>query len=150
MSDTYVCEHCGAHSNKFWKRLSAGNVGALVKLRQAVGEQNRNDIHIAQELDLTYSERANFSTLRQHGLVAHVKDEQGNRISGRWLITSRGGAFLRGELRVPARVQTMNNHVVDHDDQYVSVSEVLGSQPRFDDHFETERVPLNMQQVSLL
>lgn len=149
MKEVFVCEHCGAHSNKFWKRLSAGNVGALVKLRQAIGRENRNDIHIAQELDLSYSGRANFSTLRQHGLVAHIKDDAGNRVSGRWLLTARGGAFLRGELRVPARVQTMNNRVVDHDDQYMSVSDVLGSQPYFDDHYETERVPLNMAQVEL-
>ena len=79
-AETYTCTHCGAHSNKFWKRLSKGNVGALVKLRRAIGQYNRNDIHIAQDLELTYSERANFSTLRQHGMVAHIKDENGKRV----------------------------------------------------------------------
>ena len=71
----------------YWKRISKGNIGALIKLRQGIGRLNQNDVHIAQDIELTYSERANFSTLRQHGLVAHVKDDDGNRVSGRWLLT---------------------------------------------------------------
>ena len=150
-AETYTCTHCGAHSNKFWKRLSKGNVGALVKLRRAIGQYNRNDIHIAQDLELTYSERANFSTLRQHGMVAHIKDENGNRVSGRWLLTKRGAQFLRGQLEVPLKVQTMNNRVIGHSEEYVTVEQVMKTLPVFDDRWdmEIERVPLDMAQSSI-
>ena len=50
-AEVHVCTTCGAHSNKFWKRLSKGNVGALIKLRRAIGQYNRNDIHIAQDIE---------------------------------------------------------------------------------------------------
>lgn len=150
-AEVYVCSSCGAHSNKFWKRLSKGNVGALIKLRRAIGQYNRNDIHIAQEVDLTYSERANFSTLRQHGMVAHIKDEKGNRVSGRWLLTKRGAAFLKGQLEVPLKVQTMNNKVIGHSEEYVTIEQVMKTLPVFDDRWDipVERVPLDMAQQSI-
>lgn len=116
-----------------WKRISKGNVGALIKLRRKIGELNQNDIHIAQDLELTYSERANFSTLRQHALVAHIKDDDGNRISGRWLLTKRGAEFLRGETSIPQKVAVMNNRVIDHDPVFVTVTDVMQTLPVFDD-----------------
>lgn len=115
-----------------WKRISKGNVGALIIMRRAIGQLQRNDIHIAQDIELTYSERANFSTLRQHGLVAHIKDD-GARQSGRWLLTKRGAQFLRGEIAIPQRVAVMNNRVIDHDPVHVTVEEVMKTLPVFDD-----------------
>ena len=117
----------------YWKRISKGNIGALIKLRQGIGRLNKNDVHIAQDIELTYSERANFSTLRQHGLVAHVKDDDGNRVSGRWLLTKRGAEFLRGEISIPQRVATMNNRVIDHDTVHVTITDVMQTLPVFDD-----------------
>ena len=64
----------------YWKRISKGNIGALIKLRQGIGRLNQNDVHIAQDIELTYSERANFSTLRQRGFALHEQqNSQGVR-----------------------------------------------------------------------
>lgn len=53
----------------------------------------------------------NFQKLRYFGLVHHVKDQDGNRKAGRWLITRNGWAFLRGDLAIPDFVMTFRNKI---------------------------------------
>ena len=86
--------------------------------------------------------------LRYHALVA--KDD--NKGKGYWLLTSRGNAYLKGELAVPARVQVLNNRVIGHDEQLVSIREVMkGDVPHFEEieTLERERQPLELRQVGL-
>lgn len=144
MNETTICEACGAHNNAFWHSLTPGLVDTLILFKRVVLDKG-NSIHIAKDIELTYSQRANFSKLRVHGLVA--KDD--NEGAGYWLLTHRGSEFLKGNIQVPARVQTVNNRVVDHDDELVTVSHVYGSTPYFEQEFETERLPIELNQVGL-
>lgn len=142
MSETTICEHCGAHNNAFYHTLTKGLVETLVIFKRAVLDKG-NSIHVAKDIELTYSQRANFSKLRVHALVA--KDDQ--RGAGYWLLTHRGSEFLKGNIRVPARVKTINNRVVGHDEELVSIRDVYGSTPYFEQEFETERQPIETKQV---
>ena len=151
-TETYNCPTCHHTSNIFKHRLSAGIVGGLIKLKRAVIETNQNDIHLIEDMkgrnELTRNEWTNFSKLRFHALVAHVTDEEGKRVQGRWLLTKRGNQFLRGEIDVPQYVRTMNNHVIhdEHDAEipYVMIEQIMGTTPVFDDinTIEKERQPL--------
>lgn len=124
------CPHCGASLKKYWHVLTPILVKALVKVRKAVYLKGENNIHLLKEMpgdtQLEIHEWNNFTKLRFHGLVAKYKDADGKHLSGRWLITKRGFAFLRGELEVPARVLTFRNRVVEHDPRMVKLRDVIG------------------------
>ena len=120
------CQHCGAKMNKYWHRLTPVMVRALVKTLQVVRDQDNNHVQIS-DVDLSHSEYGNYQKLRYHGLIAKHHDDEGN-FDG-WLITKRGGQFLRGEVCLPLRVQTFRNRVVEHDSQLVYISDVIGHTP---------------------
>jgi hypothetical protein len=151
-AETYTCPHCGAQSYAYWHAVTPGIVNALIKMKRAVIAKGTNSVHNRKDMDgrpfeLTKSEAANWTMLRYHGLVA--KDKDAGR--GYWLLTHRGAEFLKGNLAVPARVKTLNNHVIDHDDEYVSIQDVLGTLPYFEtlETLEREAVGVNPQ-LSLL
>src|ERR1035441_5888882 len=100
---TERCPHCGASMTVYEHALTPGLVNALFKAVQFVHRQNRNYFHLQKDLDLTKSEFTNFQKLRFHALVAKTDDP------GYWLITARGGEFLRGEVAVPRTVRTFRN-----------------------------------------
>lgn len=148
-SELYVCPTCHGHSNMTWHRLTPGLVQALVKVRKAVIKNEYNCVKLA-EIGLSTTERMNFSKLRQHGLVAKYRLD-GEVKRGYWVLTNRGASFLRGELAVPARVQTLNNHVVDHERDEVTITDVLGSVPQWEEFatIKREAVPLELTQAGL-
>lgn len=142
------CVCCGAKINKYWHRLTPVLVQALVKTLELVREQDNNLVQKA-DLDLTHSQYGNYQKLRFHGLIAKHRDDEGN-FDG-WLITDRGGKFLRGELSVPMRVQTFRNKVVEHDEQTVYIRDVLGYDLNPQQYFEPEKATdVELQQASLL
>lgn len=136
--DEQLCPHCGARQRAYWHSLTPGLVSALVKLLIAVKHYNRNRIHIHQEMkaikgspfQLTDFEWNNMSALRFHALVAHADKE--NRRSGYWLITAKGGQFLRGEISVPKRVKTFRDKVIEHSPDLVHIRNFAGKTPEFE------------------
>lgn len=129
------CETCGASLKKFWHRLSPGLVSSLIKARRHVGQADKNDFHLYDDLTgentLTTAEQMNWTKLRFHGLVAHAKKD-GILIPGHWLITRRGGEFLSGTIAIPKRVQTFRNRVVAKDEERVFIGDVIKNAPHWD------------------
>jgi hypothetical protein len=66
----------------------------------------------------------NFQKLRYHGLVTPARDDAGNRIKGRWLITRNGWGFLRGDIELPQYVIVRDNHIEERADRKVTLREV--------------------------
>jgi hypothetical protein len=158
MSEVHTCPTCGHEATAYWKRLSTGNVDSLVKFRNAIGRLNRNEIHTYRDMDgtedeLTAAQKMNWTSLRFHGLVAKVKDENGDHKRGYWLLTSRGASFLRGELALPKSVKTLNNRVIGYSDEYTDIRRIRATKdlPYFDDIWDirTERQPLDLVQTEM-
>lgn len=124
------CPHCGASMKMYWHRLNAGLVHALVKVYTRVVEKNENKVS-KKEIKLTHSEYGNFQKLRFHALIAKYK-ENGQWVRGTWLLTHRGAQFLRGEIQIPRKVQTFRNKITAHDEEYVTVTDVIKEQPYWD------------------
>jgi hypothetical protein len=105
-----------------------------MKLRRAVLHYGRNAIHIRNEMadcpgapfQLSRDEWSNFSKCRYHGLVAKTDH------LGYWLLTERGGQFLRGEISIPETVLTFRNRVVGHEGRPVGVIHFRPLIPEFD------------------
>lgn len=85
----------------------------LRKLWHEVIRSEKNNVHLST-LGASYAERSRITQLRFHGLVAKVRGPKGKHVPGHWLITRRGGQFLRGEVTIPKVVETVDNTVM-HD-----------------------------------
>ena len=93
-------------------------------MADAVRNTNVNDVDIST-IGLPYSVRTQVSKIRQHGLIARVKNEHGVQIPRRWLITHKGWDFVNGK-PIPARVVVFNNQVLGHDEGLVTIHGILG------------------------
>lgn len=132
------CPHCGANM-KIWKHaLSLGLVLTFRKFGLAIKTKRVNDIDLQKEIELTKNEYNNFQKLRYFGLVHHVKDQDGNRKAGRWLVTRNGWAFLRGDLQIPEYVRTFRNKIYDKTENHKFIFEFdpMYSQQYFQSTFD--------------
>ena len=139
-TDDENCPYCHAKMKKYWYRLSPALVDILIMMVNQARSNDTNAFKIKELKDQLSPHQYTQSTkLRFHGLIFKVKDDDG-KWSGEWGITKRAGDFLRGDVKVPAKVQTFRNKVVDHDDVLVSIRDVYGSIPYIEalDHIETE------------
>lgn len=130
------CPHCGHSISPRWEHLNPGLVRCLILAIQAVHRKGRNRFHYEADLGLAHKSLANFQKLRYHALVAHA-DEAKER-SGEWVITGRGGQFLRGEIAVPESVKVYRNRVIDHATKLVHIREFRGLPPEFNPAFAYE------------
>lgn len=129
------CPHCGASMKSFWHSLTPGLISVLIKAIEQVHRKNINKFHY-KDLNLNYSEASNLQKLRFHGLIAHADKDHPK--SGKWLITVRGGQFLRGEITVPQRVQTFRNKVISHSVEVINIRDLKHKFPDFQSEFAYE------------
>lgn len=135
------CEHCGASLKKFWHRLTPGLVDTLIKAHEVIVAKNENKV-TRDELDLGNSAYTNLYKLRYHALL--VKNiVAGEWHKGEWIITKRGGQFLRGQTSIPFRVQTFRNKIVAKDERLVDIKKVLGTEPYFEVNFDYDLADQN-------
>lgn len=130
------CPTCHAPVTARWEVLTGGLVRCLILAIQAVHRNKKNRFHYMNDLQLGHTAAANFQKLRFHGLIAHA-DEEATR-NGEWLITRRGGQFLRDEIAVPRRVKVFRNRVLDHDTELVTIKHYRGMPADFDSKFAYE------------
>ncbi len=130
-----TCPHCGATTKAFIHSLTPGLVSVLVKCVQYVRKVNKNEFHY-KDLNLNYSEASNLQKLRFHALIAHADPEKTK--SGKWLITKRGGQFLRGEITTHKKVKTFRNQVIGHSKELIHINSLKGKIPHFEKEFAYE------------
>lgn len=134
------CECCGASLKAYWHTLTPGLVSTLIRMIQAVKTKGVNEIHLQKEVEMTKNQYNNFQKLRFFGLVAKVRNDDSTHKTGYWLITNRGGEFLRGKISIPRRVKTFRNQVEDHDPETVFIYRYLNQFPWFETEFQFEIV----------
>lgn len=129
------CPSCFRDARAYTFTLNANLVKILQKIYGAIVLKGENDIHLDKDtegtdFELKYSQRSNVTILRFHGLVAKVRDENGKQTAGHWLITRRGASFLKGNISIPVKVRTFDNHVTDHSPEMVSFRDVMKEAPQ--------------------
>lgn len=135
------CNSCGASMKMWWHMLTPGLVGDLIKAIEFVKRNGKNEFHLQKNLNLSKTEFTNFQKLRYHGLITQVKGKVGF-----WLITKRGGAFLRNEEAIPAGVMTFRNKVEGHTPEMVRITDFKDKFPAFQSEFAYEyRMPERQQ-----
>lgn len=121
---------------EWWHALTPGLVSILIKAITFVKKTGVNEFHVHKDLLLNHFEASNFQKLRFHGLVAHADPDA--RRNGKWLITKRGGEFLRNEIAVPKKVKTFRNKVLEHSEELVKIGDFLGKVPWYEQDFAFE------------
>lgn len=96
-------------SRIFCHHFTTGLFSSLWRAYIWVKNNNKNCFHPVHDLNLDTSQYNNFQKLRYFALIAQVKGQ-----SGKWLITTMGGRFLRGEIVIQDRKWTRDNHIVDN------------------------------------
>lgn len=120
------CPHCGANMYIHGHRLSKGLINSLIKFKKAVIKNQKNLVHLQDEVSLTKNEYNNFQKLRYHGLVAKCLDsDTKERLSGYWLLTKRGNEFIKDAISLPHTVYTFRNKIVDKHPEKIKMSDVL-------------------------
>ena len=130
------CPNCGASMKEWEHRLTPGPSETLIKFARQVKSTRKNDVHVRQDIGLTASEYNNFQKLRYFGLVAKVRDDEDNHVSGHWLLTRRGGSFLRGAEGVHKSVRTFRNRITKRNEELVYIWDTQKSFSR--GYFQTE------------
>lgn len=107
------CIECNQKVTIYSHRMDDLNVVALRKIWEYVvtGKENKIDVGKA---GLNYEERSRVTQLRFHGLIAKYKTATGTQVPSTWLMTKRGGDFLKGIITIPAIVYTFDNEVIGH------------------------------------
>lgn len=122
------CSKCNQTIKIYKYRVNKTHASFLKAMANAVRDTGVNDVDIST-IGVAYSTRTQVSKIRQHGLIARIKDERGVQLPRRWLITHKGWEFLNGK-PIPEKVVIYNNQVLGHDEATTTIYEVLGG--RFD------------------
>lgn len=117
------CPTCGQNITPHWESVTKGLVNTLIKFARTVRIKNRNKVHLQKECGFTYNQYNNFQKLRYHGLVGKVI-ENGEHISGYWMLTKLGYLFLVGETAIPKKISIHQKMVMDTSDKMVTIEEV--------------------------
>lgn len=120
-----TCPSCGQAVRARWEVLTSGLVKDLSIFHEAVLRKGKNEIHLQDDCTFNKNQYNNFQKLRYFGLVAKVQEE-GKTRSGRWLITRRGGEFLRGVTPINKKVLIFNNHIKDRSENQIFITDIKG------------------------
>lgn len=96
----------------------------LKKFAGQVVATRKNDVNIT-EIGLSHTEICVFQQLRYFGLVAKVKNEEGQKIASRYLLTRRGAKFLKNEEAVSIWVKTFRNRIEERSEEKAYFSDIL-------------------------
>lgn len=122
------CDRCARPINIYRYKLNSTMALFLRRMAKAVSDTGQNDVDLST-IGLAYSMRTQVSKLRQHGLIARVKNETGAQVPGHWLVTRKGWDWLRG-IAQPAKVVVFENQVLGHEGGVLTINEVLGEVPQ--------------------
>lgn len=121
------------------RRVTKGYAEGLVKFREAVRYYGRYEIEPRTEMgrgspfELSVTQLTNLTTLRQYGLLARAKHKNGEYKIGHWILTHMAVEFLNGDREIPAYIKVRENEKIGSSEETRSVSEILKSQPQYDD-----------------
>ena len=121
------CSNCHQTIKIYRYRINSTHARFLKAMAAEVDKTGVNDVDLSK-IDIAYSTRSQCSKLRQHGLIARVKDARGVQVPRHWLITKKGWGFLKGEM-IPSKVVVYNNQTIGHDGGMTSIYRVYGDTP---------------------
>jgi hypothetical protein len=129
--DRRYCANCGASMVEEIYSLNCLDAVLIIKMGEAVRERVRKNIPFTEANQVHVPTLATTDAIRHRttkcaklGLVAKVIGSDGKQVKGRWLITARGWAFLRGE-PVPKRVAVWRGRIQERFNETTTIDQAL-------------------------
>lgn len=131
--DSSRCPNCDASMEQYRYSFRWHHAMLLIVMARAVRDRmdsglafsDANAVHVPT-LQTTHAVKCSTTQARLLGLVAKVKNANGTQIGGKWLITARGWAALRGEA-VPEHVIAFRNAIEDRTEALITLAGALGT-----------------------
>lgn len=131
VDDRRYCANCGASMVEEIYSLDCLDAAFIFEMGKAVRERVRkgipfteaNQVHVPT-LAATDAIRHRTTKCAKLGLVAKVRGTDGKQVKGRWLLTARGFAFLRGEA-VPRKVSVWRGKIQERYDETTTIDRAL-------------------------
>lgn len=123
------CDRCHQTIKIYRYKVNQQIATVLRKMREVVELQGENSVNF-DKLNLPYRLSSQRTKMRLHGLIAKVKDATGSQVANTWLITKKGGDFLRGQ-PIQETVVVYNNQGLGHEGGNVTIHQVMG-EPDFE------------------
>lgn len=118
------CPECLQTIKFYHYKINKTHAQFLRSMAEQIRVTGVNDVDIST-IGLAYSIRSQVTKMRQHGLIARVKTNQGTQAARHWLITKKGWSFLNG-LPIDSKVIVFNNQVLGHTGGLITIHGVLG------------------------
>lgn len=116
------CDRCHQVIAIYRYKVNKQMATVLRKMRAEIDANGENKINF-DSLDIPYRLASQRSKMRLHGLIAKYK-ENGVHVSNTWLITKKGGDFLRGEA-IAEKVIVFDNKVIGHEGELVDIHRLM-------------------------
>lgn len=131
------CSHCWRTIAVYRYNANKAMATILKRMADATHERGKTAIDV-DTLGLAHSQRTQLTKMRFHGLVAKVKDADGQQIARHWVVTNKGWDWLKGE-PVAKTVVVFDNQLLGHENGTITIIEALGQAPNAE-HYEKSAI----------
>ena len=115
-----VCPVCDQSVKLYKRNLNRGMASLLLEIFKAARAQDAEYLHVSRHF-LELKDNAvgrEYSKLRFWGLLEEEPGERQNgNGTGRWRVTPKGEAFIKGRVSVPRCALVFNNQLIGYDDE---------------------------------
>lgn len=118
------CDRCHRVIKIYRYRANKQMAIVLRKMRAEIDASGLNEVNF-DNLNLPYRLGSQRTKMRLHGLIAKSKYSSGEHIANTWLITKKGGEWLRGE-KIREFVVVFDNQVLGHEGRMVTINRAMG------------------------
>ncbi len=137
LKDKAKCPNCEASMKEYIYVLDCWDALLLLEMAKQVREKTRKDISFTianqvrvPELPTSHSVKCRTTQSAKLGLITQLKNKEGKRVSGVWVITKRGFEALKGE-PVPKMVKVWRKRIEERFEETVTLDEALKSHTKY-------------------
>ncbi len=127
------CPCCGRFTKRYRRKFNHGMASSLIQIYKWSCQNPGQWMHVVEELGME-CHHAEYSKSRYWGFLIQEPGKTEGTPSGRWMITDKGGQFVRGGLTVPKYIYLVNSEMVGIGGDDISIKDAIG------DHFDYDEL----------
>jgi len=143
------CPCCAQYAKRYRRKItSAMAYGLLLIHKNSQGEWLHIEEFFKNQSDIPSSIRGDISKLRHWGLLEknYAKSEDGNS-NGLYRITSKGRAFVKGEITVPRYCYIFNDEVNGFSEEKATIQSALTDKFNYSELLPRTNEPMKQKEL---
>lgn len=137
LRDRSICPNCEASMKEYIYILDAWDALLLLEMAKQVRHKRRKGIDFTlanqvrvPELPTSHAVKCRTTQSAKLGLIAQLKNKEGKRVSGVWVITKRGFEALKGT-PVPRKVKVWRKKIEERFEETITIEQALKSHTEY-------------------